>query len=127
MTFTLLKRHTNVIEINGENGIKASKSTQEACKSLVCYELSSRSHGGNEPFPRRERTVPTKGTDCFHEGNELFPRREPCVTFMGTFVRNKKKNQFPFCISLTYSYLCMRYELGTTDFKQALGAGTPPY
>ena len=115
MTFTLLKRHTNVIEINGENGIKASKSTQEACKSLVCYELSSRSHGGNEPFPRRERTVPTKGTDCFHEGNELFPRREP------------KKNQFPFCISLTYSYLCMRYELGTTDFKQALGAGTPPY
>ena len=69
MTFTLLKRHTNVIEINGENGIKASKSTQEACKSLVCYELSSRSHGGNEPFPRRERTVSAKGTMCNLHGN----------------------------------------------------------
>jgi hypothetical protein len=73
MTFSVLKRHTNVIVINGKNDIKASKSMQETCKSLACYELAGCSHGGNEPFPRRERTVPTKGTDCFHEGNGLFP------------------------------------------------------
>ena len=73
MTFSVLKRHTNVIVINGKNEIKASKSMQETCKSLACYELAGCSHGGNEPFPRRERTVPTKGTDCSHEGNGLFP------------------------------------------------------
>ena len=54
MTFSVLKRHTNVIEIKDENGIKG------------------------------ERTVPTEGTDCFHEGNGLFPRRERCVTIKGT-------------------------------------------
>ena len=84
MTFSVLKRHTNVIEIKDENGIKASKSIQEICKSLVYYKLSSRYHVGNEPFLRRERTVPTEGTDCFHEGNGLFPRRERCVTIKGT-------------------------------------------
>ena len=84
MTFSILKRHTNVIEIKDENGIKASKSIQEICKSLVYYELSSRYYVGNEPFPRRERTVPTEGTDCFHEGNGLFPRGERCVTIKGT-------------------------------------------
>ena len=84
MTFSVLKRHTNVIVINGKNEIKASKSMQETCKSLACYELAGCSNGGNEPFPRRERTVSTEGTDCFHEGNELFPRREPCVTIKGT-------------------------------------------
>ena len=84
MTFSVLKRHTNVIPINGENWKKASKSMHKACKLLVCYELASRSHGGNEPFPRRERTVPTKGTDCFHEGNAQFPRGERCVTIKGT-------------------------------------------
>ena len=73
MTFSVLKRHTNVIVINGKNEIKASKDMQETGKSLACYELAGCSHGGNEPFPRRERTVPTKGTDCFHEGNGLFP------------------------------------------------------
>ena len=73
MTFGVLKRHTNVIEMSGKNEIKASKSMQETCKSLVCYELVGCSNGGNEPFPRRERTVPTKGTDCFYEGNGLFP------------------------------------------------------
>ena len=73
MTFSVLKRHTNVIVINGKNEIKASKDMQETCKSLACYELAGCSHGGNEPFPRRERTVPTKGTDCFHEGNGQFP------------------------------------------------------
>jgi hypothetical protein len=73
MTFSVLKRHTNVIVINGKNEIKASKSMQETCKSLACYELAGCSNGGNEPFPRRKRTVPTKGTDCFHEGNGLFP------------------------------------------------------
>ena len=73
MTFSVLKRHTNVIVINGKNEIKASKSMHKACKLLVCYELASRSNGGNEPFPRRERTVPTKGTNCSHEGNGLFP------------------------------------------------------
>ena len=73
MTFSVLKRHTNVIVIKGKNEIKASKSMQETCKSLACYELAGCSNGGNEPFPRRERTVPTKGTDCFHEGNGLFP------------------------------------------------------
>ena len=73
MTFSVLKRHTNVIVINGKNEIKASKSMKETCKSLACYELAGCSHGGNEPFPRRERTVPTKGTDCSHEGNGLFP------------------------------------------------------
>ena len=87
MTFSVLKRHTNVIEIKDENGIKASKSTQEICKSLVYYELSSRYHVGNEPFPRRKRTVPTEGTDCFHEGNGLFPRRERCVTIKGMTVK----------------------------------------
>ena len=71
MTFSVLKRHTNVIEIKDENGIKASKSIQEICKSLAYYELAGCFHGGNEPFPRRERTVPTKGTDCFHEGNDV--------------------------------------------------------
>ena len=84
MTFSVLKRHTNVIPINGENWKKASKDTQDTCKSLVYYELSSRYHVGNEPFPRRERTVPTKGTDCFHEGNAQFPRGERCVTIKGT-------------------------------------------
>ena len=84
MTFSVLKRHTNVIEIKDENGIKASKSTQEACKPLFYYELSSRYYVGNEPFPRRERTVPTKGTDCFHEGNAQFPRGDRCVTIKGT-------------------------------------------
>ena len=87
MTFSVLKRHTNVIEIKDENGIKASKSIQEIYKSLVYYELSSHYHVGNEPFPRRERTVPTEGTDCFHEGNGLFPRRERCVTIKGTTVK----------------------------------------
>ena len=71
MTFSILKRHTNVIEMSGKNEIKASKSMQETCKSLACYELAGCSNGGNEPFPRRERTVPTKGTDCFHEGNDV--------------------------------------------------------
>ena len=84
MTFSVLKRHTNVIPINGENWKKASKDTQDTCKLLICYELASRSNGGNEPFPRRERTVPTKGTDCFHEGNAQFPRGERCVTIKGT-------------------------------------------
>ena len=84
MTFSVLKRHTNVIPINGENWKKASKSMHKACKLLVCYELASHSHGENEPFPGRERTVPTKGTDCFHEGNGLFPRGERCVTIKGT-------------------------------------------
>ena len=80
MTFSVLKRHTNVIEIKDENGIKASK-------TLVYYELSSHYYVGNEPFPRRERTVPTVETDCFHEGNGLFPRRERCVTIKGTTVK----------------------------------------
>ena len=93
MTFSVLKRHTNVIEIKDENGIKASKSIQEICKSLVYYELSSRYHVGNEPFPRRERTVPTEGTDCFHEGNGLFPRRERCVTIKGTTVKLPPKKR----------------------------------
>jgi len=73
MTFSVLKRHTNIIEISGENGKKASKDLQDTCKLLVYYELSNHYHVGNEPFPRRERTVSTKGTDCFHEGNGLFP------------------------------------------------------
>ena len=84
MTFSVLKRHTNVIEISGKNGIKASKEQQDTCKSLVYYKLSSHYHVGNEPFPWRERTVPTKGTDYFHEGNGLFPRGERCVTIKGT-------------------------------------------
>ena len=84
MTFSVLKRHTNVIEISGKNWIKASKDQQDTCKSLAYYELSSRYNVGNEPFPRRKRTVPTEGTDCFHEGNGLFPRRERCVTIKGT-------------------------------------------
>ena len=93
MTFSVLKRHTNVIEIKDENGIKASKSIQEICKSLVYYELSSRYYVGNEPFPRRERTVPTERTDCFHEGNGLFPRRERCVTIKGTTVKLPSKKR----------------------------------
>jgi len=84
MTFSVLKRHTNVIEISGKNCIKASKDQQDTCKLLVYYELSSRYHAGNEPFPWGERTVPTEGTDCFHEGNGLFPRGERCVTIKGT-------------------------------------------
>ena len=47
MTFSVLKRHTNVIEISGKNWIKASKDLQDTCKSLVYYELSSRYHVGN--------------------------------------------------------------------------------
>ena len=70
MTFSVLKRHTNVIEIKDENGIKASKSTQETCKPLFYYELSSRYHVGNGLFPRRERTVSAKGTMCNHQGND---------------------------------------------------------
>ena len=93
MTFSVLKRHTNVIEIKDENWIKASKSIQEICKSLVYYELSSRYHVGNEPFPRRKRTVPTEGTDCFHEGNGLFPRRGRCVTIKGTTVKLPPKKR----------------------------------
>ena len=50
MTFSVLKHHTNVIEIKDENGIKASKSIQEICKSLVYYELSSRYYVGNGLF-----------------------------------------------------------------------------
>jgi hypothetical protein len=93
MTFSVLKRHTNVIEIKDENGIKASKSIQEICKSLVYYELSSRYYVGNGLFQRRERTVPTEGTDCFHEGNGLFPRRERCVTIKGTTVKLPPKKR----------------------------------
>ena len=70
MTFSVLKRHTNVIEISGKNWIKASKDQQDTCKSLVYYELSSRYHAGNEPFPWRERTVSTRGTMCNHQGND---------------------------------------------------------
>ena len=66
MTFSVLKRHTNVIPINGKNKKKASKSMHKARKSLVYYELASRSHGGNGLFPRRERTVSTRGTMCNH-------------------------------------------------------------
>ena len=84
MTFSVLKRHTNVIEISGKNWIKASKDQQDTCKLLVYYELSSCYHAGNEPFPWRERTVSMEGTDCSHGGNGLFPRRERCVTIKGT-------------------------------------------
>ena len=56
--------------MSGKNEIKASKDMQDTCKSLACYELAGCSHGGNEPFPRRERTVSMKGTMCNHQGND---------------------------------------------------------
>ena len=83
MTFSVLKRHANVIFglfsglLGRLNRLSASFTGSSQSQR---YGVTNRSHGGNSPFPRRERFVPMWGTSDNHHRNDWFPWREQRVT-----------------------------------------------
>ncbi len=76
MTFSVLKRHTNVIFglFRGLFGClnRLSASFTGSSQSHR-YVGTNRSHGGNSPFPRWERFVPMCGTGGNHHRNDWLP------------------------------------------------------
>ena len=83
MTFSVLKRHANVIfglfrgPFRRRNRLSASFTGSSQSHRYVGM---NRSHGGNSPFPRRERFVPMCGTGGNHHRNDWLPWREQWVT-----------------------------------------------